>query len=194
MNEAQKLTADEAAHEVKLTARRIALLHLAFSRTAIRHLGEEDGRLLISDAIKLYGTMVGKEVRQAVRRQGLEPIPSNYGIGESRSLPNIGMHEGAETVEENGRTVLRAHGCVMAEVWKEYGGEDLGRLYCLVDPAKYMSYNPAYTLSHAKAMPSGDPYCEFCVRETSLQEQADFASETADWTYIDCCPDEKSSA
>lgn len=191
MNDARTLTVDEAAHEVRLASRRIALLHLAFSRTAVRSLGKEVGKQLITDAIKLYGTMIGEEVRQAVLRQGLDPTPDNFGVGESRSLPNMGMHEGSETVEEGGRTRFRAYGCVMADVWKEYGGEELGRLYCLVDPAKFMAYNPAYTMSHTKAVPSGDPYCEFCVRKTSAVEQADFASETADWTYIDRCPDEE---
>jgi len=193
MDGKRKLTVDEAAHEVKLASRRIALLHLAFARTAIRRLGEEAGRLLITDAIKAYGTMIGKEVRRAVLRQGLEPIPANYGVGESRSLPNIGMHTGSETVTEHGRTRLRAYGCTMADVWEEHASEDLGRLYCLVDPAKYMAYNPAYTMSHTKAVPSGDPYCEFCIRKTSPQEQADFASEAADWTYIDHCPEEETS-
>jgi hypothetical protein len=131
--------------------------------------------------------MIGEEVRDAVLRAGLDPIPDHYGVGESRSLPKIGMHAGSETVEENGQPRLRAYGCVMAEVWKEYGADDLGRLYCLVDPAKYMAYNPSFTLSHTKAVPSGDPYCEFCVRKTTAQERADFASETADWTTIDRC-------
>ncbi len=191
MTDDDMLTVEEAAHEVRLASRRIALLHLAFSQAAIRNLGEEKGRRLIIDAIKIYGTMVGKEVRKAVLEEGLEPVPENYGVGRSRSLPKIGMHAGGETVVEEGRTRRRAYGCVMAGVWKEYGEENLGRLYCLIDPAKYMAYNPAFTLSHIKAIPSGDPHCEFCVRKTTEQERADFASETADWSYIDQCDDEK---
>ena len=73
----------------------------------------------------------------------------------------------------------------MAEVWIEQGEAALGSLYCLVDPAKYMAFNPEYTLSHTKTRPNGDPYCEFCIRPTSKKEQADFVSEDADWSYID---------
>ena len=187
MDDAERLTVEEAAHEVKLASRRIALLHLAFSRVAVRTLDEAAGRRLITDAIREYGAMIGTEVRDAVLRQGLEAVPDNYGAGESRSLPRIGMHAGSETVSVDGRPRIRAYGCVMAEVWAEYGEEDLGRLYCYVDPAKFMAFNPAYTMAHTKARPSGDPFCEFCIRETTAKEQLDFASGKAEWITADCC-------
>jgi len=187
MDEKERLTVDEAAHEVKLASRRIALLHLAFSRAAVRTLGEASGEKLITDAIKEYGTMIGTELRDAVMRQGLEATPDNYGAGNSRSLPRIGMHSGSETVSVGGEPRIRAYGCVMAEVWAEYGEEDLGRLYCYVDPAKFMAFNPAHTMAHVKARPSGDPFCEFCIRETTAKERSDFASNEASWISADSC-------
>jgi hypothetical protein len=187
MTDTSRVTVDEAAHEVKLASRRIALLHLAFCRAAIKTLGEDAGRRLVIDAIRTFGIMIGTEVRDAVARQGLEPVPENYGMGDSRSLPKFGMHAGKETITIDGKERIRSYGCALAEVWAEYGEMDLGRLYCYVDPAKYMSFNPKYTKSHSKALPSGDPFCEFCVRETTAKERADFASDTADWTHVDCC-------
>ena len=97
------------------------------------------------------------------------------------------MHKGVEELEIEGEKRIRAFGCVMAQVWKEYGEEKLGRLYCYVDPAKYMAYNPKFKLAHVKALPDGDNYCEFCIRETSQQEQDDFESDDSDWLYIDKC-------
>lgn len=190
MNYEGKITLEEAAQEVKLASRRIALLYLAFAKTAFKRLGDEEGRRFVIDAIKDYGQTVGKEVREAVIAQGLEPLPANYGAGSSRSLPRFGMHTGSEVVDIDGKERLRAYGCAMAEVWAEYGEGALGRLYCLVDPAKYMAFNPEFTLSHTKAKPDGDPYCEFCTRRTSEQERADFASDDADWSYIDHCEDD----
>jgi len=189
----QRMTIEQAAHEVNLASRRIALLHLAFSRAAVARLGDEAGRKLIINAIKRYGMLVGEEVRAGVLRQGLDLVPENYGAGDARSLPNIGMHAGTETVEEQGRTRRRAYGCAMAAVWREYGDEQLGRLYCLVDSAKFMAFNPEFTMSHTKAVPDGDPFCEFCIRRTTAQERSDFASDDADWTYIDNCSNEEST-
>ncbi len=97
------------------------------------------------------------------------------------------MHTGNEDVEVKGEKRHRAYGCMMARVWKEYGEETLGRLYCYVDPAKYMAYNPDYKLGHTKALPDGDEFCEFCIRKTTSKEQEDFASDDRDWLYIDRC-------
>jgi len=177
----------EAAHEVELASRRLAMLHLAFAKTLVQEFGQSKGRQLVAKAIKVYGRMIGEQVRKDVLAQGLEPTPENYGVGASRSLPNIGMHERAEEVDVKAKKRLRAYGCVMARAWNEYGENELGRLYCYVDPAKYMAYNPDYVLAHVKALPDGDDYCEFCVRQTSPKERADFASEDADWLYIDHC-------
>ena len=177
----------DAAHEVELVSRRLALLHLAFAKTLVQEFGQSKGRQLVTKAVKVYGRMIGKQVREDVFAQGLEPTPENYGVGTSRSLPNIGMHAGSETVEIDGKKRIRAYGCVMARVWNEYGENKLGRLYCYVDPAKYIAYNPDYVLAHVKALPDGDDYCEFCVRQTSPKERADFASDDADWLYIDHC-------
>jgi hypothetical protein len=52
----------------------------------------------------------------------------------------------------------------LAEVWHEYGEDELGGLYCLVDPAKMQAYDPNWTMVHTKKMPNGDQYCEIAVR------------------------------
>ena len=169
------------------SSRRLGLLHLAFSRALVDELGEEEGRRLILKAIKRYGTMIGEEVRKAVEEQGLPLTPENYGIGPSRSLPEFGMHSGSEEIEVDAVKRFRAYGCVMAKVWKEYGEEKIGRLYCYVDPAKYMAYNPDYKLAHITAIPDGSSYCEFCIEETTPRERAAFNSEEEDWQFIDRC-------
>jgi len=174
---------EEAKRQVELTSQRIGLLHLSYARTLVEELGEEKGKQLIMKAIKDYGKRCGERVKKNVIAQGLEAVPQNYKAGED--LPKFGMHEGTETVEVAGEKRVRAYGCAMAKLWKEYGEDELGRLYCFVDPAKYMAFNPNYKLVHLKAMPDGDDYCEFTVKATTEQERKDFNSADKDWSYID---------
>lgn len=179
-------TEQEAAHEVEITARRIALLHLAFAKTLVNELGDEEGKKIILKAIKYYGKLVGEEMKNKVHGLGLETTPENYGIGDSRDLPKYGMHERKEVFETDGRNRRRSFGCVLAKLWREYGEEELGRLYCYVDLAKSMYYNPDYKLVHTKCMPERqDEECEFDMLPTTEQERKTFFNEGTDWTKID---------
>lgn len=170
--EEEMIPLDEARREVEVTSRRIALLHLSYAKTLIEELGEERGMELIAKAIEDYGTRIGKKTREDVIKQGLEPEPRNFSAGESLRLPKFGMHERYETVEVDGEPRRRAYGCVLAKLWKEYGEEKVGRLYCNVDIAKYRAYNPNYELVHIKTIPDGDEYCEFAIRSTKEKPSA----------------------
>lgn len=177
---------NEVVQAVASASRRIALIHLAYSRAIISELGEERGRNLISKAIKDYGSMIGEKTRKEVLSKGLEPIPDNFGKGESYAIPNVpGMHDHRESIEVDGAKRTRAYGCVLGRVWKEYGEDELGRLYCYMDVAKYMGYNPHYKYVHKKALTDGDEYCEFEIKATTEQEREDFSKEGQDWFYID---------
>jgi len=181
----ETISLEEAKRAVELTARRLGLLHLSFARTLVDELGEKKGRELIMRAIKDYGKRIGKEVREGVIDQGLDPIPENYGAGKASDLPEFGMHQGREGVEIDREKRTRAYGCAMAKVWHEYGEDELGRLYCYVDPAKYMAFNPDFKLVHIKTLPDGDEYCELTVRPTTEQDRKDFSAKDTDWSRID---------
>ncbi len=183
-NKEKKITLDEAKQEVEITSRRIALLHLSYAKTLIRELGEEKGMELISKAIKDYGIRIGEKTKKEVLDKGLELTPENFSYGRSLGTPKFGMNDKAETVEVDGESRSRVYGCVLGKLWKEYGEEKIGRLYCYVDPAKYMAYNPNYKLVHVKAVPEGHEYCEFVVRPTTVKERKDFFFNK-DWLYID---------
>lgn len=176
---------DEAQREVAITSRRIALLHLSYAKTLVEELGEEKGTELIEKAIKDYGIRIGEKTRKEVLNQSLEDTPENFSAGKSLRVPKFGMHDLIETVEVDGESRMRAHGCVLGKLWKEYGEEKLGRLYCYVDPAKYMAYNPNYKLIHIKALPDGHKFCEFAVRPTTEEERGDFSARDESWFYID---------
>ena len=181
------ISTEQAGKALASASRRIALLHLAYAKAIVKELGEERGTRLISEAIKDYAVKIGNKTKEEVEAKGLETIPENFGAGDSYALPDFpGMHSGRETVEkEDGTRRFRAYGCVLGEVWREYGEEKLGRLYCYMDTAKYMGYNPHYKYVHIKAVPEGDECCEFEIRRTTAREREDFETEGRDWFYMD---------
>jgi hypothetical protein len=182
MDEKEETVAlDEAKEQVRRVCRRLGLLYLSFARTLVDELGERKGKQLVLKAIKDYGTRIGEEVKANVIAQGLDNNPANY----EEDLPLYGMHDRIEEIERHGEKRMRAYGCVMGKVWNELAEGELGRLYCYVDLAKYMAFNPNFKLVHTKTLPDGDEYCEFAVRPVSEQERKDFADKDKDWRYID---------
>jgi len=111
--------------------------------------------------------------------------PLAGGPGSTEDLPMYGMHERTEVLNVEGQRRTRAYGCVMGKVWRELGAGDLGRIYCYVDPAKYMAYNPDFKLIHYKALPDGDEYCELGVVPTTEKDREEFAAKDSDLKSID---------
>ncbi len=172
---------EEAKEQVRKVCVRLGLLHLSFAKTLVDELGEEKGKQLILKAIKDYGVRIGEEAKSNAASQGLDNNPANF----KDDLPSYGMHDRSERVEVDGEQGGRAYGCTMAKVWNEVGEGKLGCLYCYVDPAKIMAFNPNFKVVHLKAVPAGDEYCEMVMRPTTEQERKDFADKDKDWSYID---------
>ncbi|MFP3144681.1 MAG: L-2-amino-thiazoline-4-carboxylic acid hydrolase [Caldisphaera sp.] len=176
---------EEAKNEIAITSRRIALLHLAYAEEIINELGEEKGMKLIQKAIKNYGIKIGEKTKEEVVNMKLPLTPENFDLGRYYGVPLYGMHDKVEEKKVNDETHLFAYGCVLAKTWHEQKADKLGRLYCYVDVAKYMAYNPDYKLVHLKTIPDGDNFCEFIIKPTTEQEKKDFKDRNKDWFYID---------
>lgn len=177
----ETVTLEEAKEEVRKVCRRLALLHLSFSKTIIDEMGGERGKKIILKAIKDYGKSIGGKIKDTISKEGLDNKPENY----KEDLPLYGMHDRSVTVNVNGEKRKRAYGCVMGEFWKELGENEIGRYYCYVDPAKYMAFNPEFKLIHTKTIPDGNEYCEFIMKSTTEQERKDFFEKNEDWSYMD---------
>lgn len=177
------LTLEEAAEQVALASRRLGLLHLAFAGQLVEEFGEEEGKRLAKRAIDRYSSMVGSAKRELALARGLEP--SAVSFFEMSDLPSIGMHERVEQVEVEGEKRYRAYGCIMGRVWRKYGANELGRIYCNVDPASSMEFDRRCKLVHTKALPDGDDYCEFAMRPTTEEDLMEFDSEDTDWSAIE---------
>jgi hypothetical protein len=150
----------EAMREVEVAIARLALLHLSFSKTLVEEFGEERGKEVIIKSIMEYGRRIGEGVKRGLR-----------------DLPKYGVHRKCEAG--------RIYGCVLARVFKEYGAEDLGCLYCYVDPAKSMATNLSQKLIHTTCTACGDDYCTFEMVPTSEKEREDFKNRSKDWKDVD---------
>jgi hypothetical protein len=155
----EMISKKEASGQVQSMITRTALIHYAFARTLVDELGEKRGKELARKAIRLYGEWVGKRVKEKIQGGGLPLTPENF----KDDLPSLGWAD-REKVEVEGEKRARVHTCHLAEVWRELGAPELGRIYCFVDQAKYEAYNPELECVHVKNVLDGDPYCELAVR------------------------------
>ena len=174
---------DEAKEQVALACRRLGLLHLAFAEVLVSQLGPEEGKKTVARAIKKYGRMIGEKKREVALERGMEPGPESFRA--LSDLPVIGMHGHIEEIEVEGEKRTRVHDCVMGKVWNDYGKGDLGRYYCLVDPAGSMAFDPNHKLVHIKAIPDGDSCCELVLRPSTERDKAEFAADDTDWSIIE---------
>ena len=149
----------EASHEVEVAITRLALLHLSFSKTLIEEFGMERGRELIVRAIMEYGERIAERTER-----GLPDLPK-YGVCQ--------MRDG------------KAYDCVLANLFREYGEEDLGRLYCYIDPAKTMAKDPYLKLVHKECAACGDDRCSYETIPTTEKERTDFKLKRAEWMEVD---------
>ena len=159
MEKKEMISKDEAFSQLQSMITRTALIHYAFTKTVMDELGEEKGKGLVKKAIRLYGEMVGKKVREKTLAKGLPTLSENF----QDDLPALGWAS-REKVIVDGEKRARVHTCYLAEAWKELGVPEIGRLYCFVDQAKYEAYNPELECVHTKNVLDGDPYCELAVR------------------------------
>ena len=159
MEKKEMISKDEAFRQLKSMITRTALIHYAFTKTIIDELGKEKGKELTKKAIRFYGEVVEKKVRERTLAKGLPTIPENF----QDDLPALGWAS-REKVIVDGEKRARVHTCYLAEAWKELGVPEIGRLYCFVDQAKYEAYNPELECVHTKNVLDGDPYCELAVR------------------------------
>jgi L-2-amino-thiazoline-4-carboxylic acid hydrolase-like protein len=174
---------DEAAEQVRVTAVRLALMHIAFARTLVEELGEKKGKETALKAIMEYGRMVGER-----NRAGAQDMP-HYGLHRSYAYGEKAHVDGRDNLLDDGEAFdysrFKVHGCTLAEVFLEYDEPELGCLYCYVDAAKSMGADPSHKLVHTKCELLGDDCCSFKLTPTSQQEQEDFRAKNLKWKDAD---------
>ena len=157
---------EEAFEQIKSMITRTALIHYAFTKTIMEELGKEKGKVLAKKAVMLYGEIVGKRAKEIAEAKGLPATAENF----PNDLPSLGWSD-RERVVVDGEKRARVHTCYLAQVWKDLGVPEIGRLYCFVDQAKYKAYNPELECVHTKNTLDGEPYCELAVRSKKKTER-----------------------
>jgi hypothetical protein len=172
---------NDATHQVKKTAIRLALLHLGFSKVLSNEFGEEKAKELIIKSILEYGRLIQRYQKQ-------DNLP-HYGIYEKQS------YKGQEFMdirkiplpkdEAFDLKQYKVYGCALATTFQDLNEEELGRLYCYIDAAKSMAEDPEKKMIHTKCAQCGDDHCAFEFIPTTKKEKKDFRNNDPAWREID---------
>ena len=106
------ISKDEAFSQLKSMITRTALIHYAFTKTIIDELGKEKGKELAKKAIRLYGEMVGKKVRENTLAKGLPTLAENF----QNDLPTLGWRIGKRSWWKE----KKEHGSILV-TWRKPG-------------------------------------------------------------------------
>lgn len=158
-NADKMVTLQEAEEQVIMTAKRLALLYHFTAEVLAEKLGIEKGKEMLEEIIRRYGCDSGIAAKARVKELGLPLTADNFKMGSD--LPRWGWKTDTVLCEDGVRRD-RVTYCPLAEVWKGKGSEELGRIYCFVDQAKYHAYNEAGCV-HLKNILDGDDCCLFDI-------------------------------
>lgn len=118
----ETIPAGEAAEERRALGRRIGRLYLAFARVLIDRLGEEEAKPAILEAIRDYSFQCAE-----ARKAGM------------MDLPQRGIHEKTEVVEEKGERRLRSWGCGISQEFRRQGRRSWAPYIVMSIPARSCS-------------------------------------------------------
>ena len=156
---------EEALKAVEAALARLAILHLAFSKTLVDEFGEKKGKDLIAKAIIEYGTLIVERLQKG------RPDLTQFGLCEES-----GQYE-------DGRHFVR--GCTLGKVFKEHDALDPGYLYCYVDASRMMALHPDTKIVHPTCEACGDDDCTFDRIPTTEEEREAFSKRTGKWREVD---------
>ena len=166
MSEKKKtIQIDEAIEEVEIAITRLALMHLSYAKILVKELGKEKGKSIIIKAITEYGARIGENT-----------------VKGERDLPKYGVHK---EVFQNEKGEYIVKGCTLAKVFKKYDELELGALYCFVDPAKSMTFDPSQKVIHKTCEACGDDKCTLAVVSTSEKDREIFEKRDEDLNLLD---------
>jgi len=138
----------DCAKQVRKVGNQVGLLFYHFTKILVDELGEVEGKRLVLEAVRNYGTERGQAIREKVKTAGLELTIENF--AKFSDLPASGWE-----YTDEGTTY-----CCYAETWMDRGVEDLGRLYCEVDFALIKAFNPKIRVKRVGSILDGDPCCK----------------------------------
>jgi hypothetical protein len=152
---------------MRFTASHHAVLFALLSRSAITHLGVENGEKTIHEAVRCYGEQRGRRMALRAQRDG-EPLTMlNYmAYGEWRTEPGESEQRSEEMVPHARSFSDR---CPWQQAWVESDLLRYGRLYCQeIDQALARGFNPALRLDVLSTLSNDGRPCEFVFYDANL--------------------------
>lgn len=151
------ISKEEATRQVRQMGQMFAALYYYFSKEIIAELGIENGEKLIQRAVWNYGTERGIAHKDKVIEAGFENHPWNY--VKISDLPGLGWDVHKVEGTDNPTHMVIEY-CPFAEYWKEKGFNQIGRIYCTVDQAKYQAFNEESDFIHLRNTLDQGSCCE----------------------------------
>lgn len=180
----------DAIQQVKTAVTRLALMHLGFSKTMVEELGEKKAKELIIKSMVEYGKLIGEEIRKGGQDLPYYGVHGKYVYDDQEYIDTrkCPLPSGEEFDFER----FKIYGCMLNNIFRELGEEELGSLYCYVDSAKSMASDPTRKLIHTACESLGDGCCSFELVPTTEKEREDFINKSEDWKEADPILDKES--
>ena len=172
----------EAFQQVRIAMSRLALLHLAFSRTLVNQIGEEHAEELILKSIMEYGRLIEE---YATKKKQESPFYGIHGKYMYNGEEYKDTRDFLSRIKDVDFSLLEIYDCSLAEVFMFFKEKKLGKLYCYIDAAKSMANDPYSVAIHTKCVLCGDDYCQIDVKQTTDDERISFKESKEDWKNID---------
>ena len=145
-------------NDVTKLARLYAKLYIHLAKAVTERFGEE-GREAVRLGTRNFAVERGKDIRERVLAKGEELTMENFYANHDSSLGEAGFQMDMELGKWSADGVVKR--CPFAEIWKEYGAAELGRIYCEVDEGMLEGYNPDLKLERPELIIEGADRCVF---------------------------------
>jgi len=146
---------EDQGNPVQRMARFTALLYYHLTKAMVDAYGEE-AKEVIRKAIRAFGLERGREIARRVKEAGGELTMEN--LDRFYDMP-IAQGWSPQAQFDGTKKYSRTESCTFASLWIEKGWNEIGRLYCDVDPAIREGYNSNLSYTPKENILEGDPFC-----------------------------------
>ena len=89
-----------------------------------------------------------------------DPSSDLHEFCDRMDLECVGSHEMRRIADEPDRIAYEITGCLWADIFRELGEPELGRIYCSGDEPATIAYNPALGFERTQVLMDGDDTCD----------------------------------
>lgn len=147
----------EVTDAVQRMADFTALLYYHLTKAMMEDFGDS-AKETINKAIKEFGLERGRNIAEKVKAAGEELTIDN--LDKYYDMPIAAGWGPEPKYDESGRKHSCTKSCTFADLWLSKNWDEIGKIYCEVDPAIRLGYNPDIIYTPTKNILDGDSCCE----------------------------------